>query len=590
MGENVLNLSFSLSTYIAFSIGDYCTVFNQVYKLNALPVFKKTAVNRFDYTVIMQFEGYDLSKAQYLGLGTDNTLTESEFYLMGNADMFMDLLIQNMNRISSGWVKGQVIATNFKNLDFKSETCYAVLGRLSTEFNVEYWIEGKKIHLTKQSRDTGYKLSVGQNRGLYEITRSNVDSTRIITRLYPRGSDKNLPTDYVGTRLHLPLKPSHGNDCLISDITWFKSQENIYTYINWARPKDPDVTSIEMVWGGVGSGTFPYSATFPVDGPGVIALPAPNIFDPTIGAIDAKFVSHGGACEGQETTVITIQGSNPQPIFPFVPVYYIEKNVSLYDIIEESATFDDIYPHRTGTVTAVDAGDPFKIIDTGIDFDLNAQLLPGLTAQLTFLTGSLGGYSFDISSYDNGTKAIEFLKNKNEQSIDVPSFSFKAAIGDQYVLTNIRMPDAYIEAAQAELLAKAKDLLDTYSQPQYTISATLDIKYMKNYLREVFAGDTVWIKDTQIGIDRKIRITQVTRNLVETYDFKVTLSDVIEVGTKDKIFTGISTAQRSTSDLNNQVVTRDIFNGNLVLPTNPGGAGFENVIVEIATNKLYRKE
>lgn len=583
MGENVLNLPFSLSVYVPFKIGQYCTAFGETYKIYEEPIIKKTGSNAWAYTIIMRSEGYDLSKPLYLGLDTNNELTESEFYLTGVAEVFIDLLIQNINRISSGWEKGEVTLTSFKTLGFKGENCYAVLGRLATEFNTEFSIEGKKIHLAKKSKDSGYTLQVGFNRGLKEITRLIVDNTKVVTRLYPYGSDKNLPTTYIGKRLHLPMEASHGNDCLISDITWYQSHDDGgYLHIVFQPPTDPGVTSVEMVYGETGSGLFPYSA---VGGMGHIAFMAGLGFD-----FEAKFISHGGACEGQETDVIRITGDNYQPIYPLVPGIYIEKNVDKYGISEDRVLFDDIYPHRTGEVSAINSVDPLMVVDTSLDFNLNPYFIPGLPARITFMTGQLAGYTFDLTNYDHGSRTIRFLPYKNDQAFVVPNSVIKADVGDKYVLTNIYMPDEYIEAAEQELLQKATDLLAAYSEPQYTIQAVLDAKYMKDYQREVFAGNTVWIKDLQMQIERKIRIVTCIRNLIEEYQFQVTLSDIVEIGMKDKIFSSIASNQRSVNDLSGQVVTRDIFNGNMVLPTNPGGAGFENVIVEVATNKLYRQE
>jgi hypothetical protein len=585
MGENVLNIQFTLSSYVPFGLNDYCTAFGETYRLYQLPIVKKTGSNAWQYTLTMRAEGFELSKALYLGLDSQNNLTESEFYLTGTADVFMDLLIQNINRISSGWEKGDIVATSFKTIGFNGENCYEVLGRLATEFTSEFSIEGKKIHIAKRSTPTGYTLQVGYNRGLKEITRVSVDNTRVITRLYPYGSDKNLPTTYVGKRLHLPQQASTGNDCLISDLTWWQSADDGYLFVSFNPPIDAGVTSIEMKYGEAGSGTFPYTKTLGLRG-GPVA-PAALGF-----SFDAKFVSHGGACEGQETPVINVTGNNPQPLFPLVPGIYIEKNVDKYGVIEDRALFDDIYPHRTGTVSSIDATDPFLIVDTSIDFDINAYLVPGLPVQLTLMTGQLAGYTFDVTEYDNGTKTIKFLQYKNEQSIVFPNATIKPEIGDQYVITNIFMPDSYIQKAEKELLDKAKAMLSMYSEPQYTIQAVLDTKYMKDYQREVFTGNTIWIKDIQMEIDRKIRIVTCVRNLVEPYQFQVTLSDIVEIGMKDKIFTSLASNQRSTNDLGNQVVSRDIFNGNLVLPPSSTavGAVFENVLVDKNTNKLYRQE
>jgi hypothetical protein len=590
MGDNVLTLHFFLSNYVDFKIGDYCTAFDEVYKFYELPVIQKKASNDFEYNVSLKSEGYDLSKAQYLFLGPDNTLRVSEFYLTGNAETFIDLLIANINRISSGWEKGEVIVTDYKNIGFKQDNCYGVLGKLATEFNTEFWIEGKKINLVKKSRNTGFKFEVGYNKGLYEITRVNIDSTRVITRLYAFGSSKNIPSGYEGAylfgtepRLHLPPKPSHGNNCLISDITWFEyTDQAAYLQFNWKKPLDPGVTSIEMVYGDTGSGLFDWSQTFGLTGgPMMIGFN----YD-----FEVKFISHGGACEGQETDVIRVTGANLQPIFPTEPVIYIERNVDKYGIIEETTLFDDIYPHRTGTVSSVDASNPNVIVDTSIDFDLAAYLQPGLTAKISFLTGQLGGYTFDISTWDNGTKRITFLKNKNEQNLDVPSSLIKPEIGDQYVLIDITMPTEYVKQAEDDLLAKAQEVLETYSTPQFTINAVMDTRYMKSYNKELFIGDTVWFKDTQLEVDRKIRISQVTRNLVEPFSFQITLADVIAAGKVDSIIQNIDSNSSAISRVSGNVSSRDVINGKMVLPTHPGGAGFEPVIVETATNKLYRQE
>jgi hypothetical protein len=280
-----------------------------------------------------------------------------------------------------------------------------------------------------------------------------------------------------------------------------------------------------------------------------------------------------------------------QPTFPSLPVIYLEKNVDKYGVIEGKYINDDIFPHRTGKVTSVDVANPNVIIDSTL-FNINDYLQPGLAAKIVFTSGQLAGYTFDISSYNDGTKTITFLKNKNDVNIEVPSSLIKPAIGDEYVLIDITMPDEYVEAAEEELLNKATEILNTYSQPQYTIQAETDTKYMKMYNRELFVGNTIWIKDVQFEIDRKIRITQVIRNLVEPFQFQITLSDVLAAGKLDTLVQNVSGAQRSVSDLGNTVVSRDVFNGQMVLPpsSTASGAVFENVLVDKNTNKLYRQE
>src|SRR5690606_30371611 len=57
---------------------------------------------------------------------------------------------------------------------------------------------------------------------------------------------------------------------------------------------------------------------------------------------------------------------------------YLEDNTLVYGVRETSVTFDDIFPQRTGTVTAVSGTDLFQFTDSNIDFDLNDYLMEGL--------------------------------------------------------------------------------------------------------------------------------------------------------------------------------------------------------------------
>lgn len=588
MGENVINLSFTTSSYIEFNIGDYCTVFGEVYKVKKqnLPVVKTTGSNRYEHSLKMFAEGDDLEKAQYFFYGPNNVLYESEFALMGNADTFMDLLIDNANRVSPGWTKGIVIASKYKNLTFSKNNCLAALSRLAQEFETEYWIEGKTIHLAKRSTDTGFNFKVGYNQGLHELTRVNVDDASVITRLYPYGAEKNLPQSYPGRRLHLPPAPTGigSPECLVTNVTYEVAAAGpgfIRVTFNWDAPTSPDITAVTIQWAETGSPAFSNN-TGSKNSPRFIVLPE-DIYD-------FKFRSEGsGVCAGETTGVITAVQTNLQPQLTTTPLIFLEKNTDLYGIIEETVFFDDIFPHRTGIVTAINAADPFSIIDNLIDFDLNAQLLPGLTAQITFNTGQLAGYTFDISAYDDGAKRITFLQNKNETKIDVPSALLKAAIGDEYVLTNIDMPTAYVKAAEQELFDRATAMLADFAFPQMTIQAVLDPKYMSAHQRVVSIGQTIWIENAPLKINRKIRLVSVIRGLVEEYSFQVTLADVVAPGKIDRLIQSGAVTQRDVNSLGSTVNTSDIFNGRLVLPPSGGGAGFESVIVETATNKLYRK-
>lgn len=590
MGDNALNLSFELNYYAPFTVGDYCTVFGEKYILFALPVVVKKSTRLWEYTMPMLAEGTELSKAQYLFLGSDNSLRESDFSLMGNADDFIGLLLQNAARVGTGWVKGQVFPTGYKNLTFSKENCYQALGRIAEAFSLEFSIEGKTIHLTKRSRDTGIVLKQGQYKGLYEVTRTNVDSTSVITRLYAYGADKNLPATYKGKRLHLP----NGYDaCLPSDIMVVITDKGDGTkdlFISWEPQSSLEVTGLEIevqdpdgVVTGINAAPTATNVTL-----NVLKHASSIPYNVTIN-------SKGGSCLNH-TLTFAVSESTTTPLFPLEAAIYVEKNTNLYGVIEYTHYFDDIYPHRTGKVTSIDATDVFKIVDSTMDFDVNAQIYPGLTPKVVFNTGQLAGYEFDINSYDPATKTFTILKNKMETAIDVPSTTLKPAIGDEYVLVDLSMPQSYITAAEGELKAKALEYLGIASQPQLTYQVVLDPVFVKqkNYTFQI--GDLVWIVDEALGVQRKIRITRTGRNVVNQNQYDIELSDVVTRGALSQIISNISSTDRSVTSIDRSIANNSILNNRVIgtlefsaMPETGTLTGFQAVYIETATGKLFRK-
>lgn len=454
MAENEIRLQFSLSYHARFLIGDWCTVFGEVYKLNKPIVEEKLSVSLYTYTMTMEAYQYDLSKIQYLFYGDDNSIKEGDFSLVGNADTFVDLVLKNLQRIDNTWEKGQVLPSTYKNLTFSNESCYGVLGKLAEAFETEFWIEGKKIHLTKRSYLTGWLLRQGRNNGLYTITQKPVENSGIVTRIYAFGSDKNIPSDYRN-------------------------------YSNRLR------------------------------------IPAPAI--------------------------------------------YLEQNIDQFGIIEHTEVFDDIYPHRTGTITAVDAGNIYKFKDVNIDFDINAQLLSGVTAKITFNTGQLSGYVFELSRFDNLIKEFTIIRSKNETTIEVPSSTIKPAIGDQYVLTDIRMPDTYINAAELALKERAQAFLNIYSSPNYIYLISFDPSFLsrKNIIPAI--GQVINLSDNELEVNKPIRIISTTRQIVKELIFDVELADILNKNTLALLKAGIAGNSTNVGDLQKSYDTNSLINNNKCL-------------------------
>lgn len=211
MGENTLFITITRATPFEFKVGDYLYFAAEKYTLNVLPKVKKDSSNRFVYDLLFEGIEYELRKVHLLfytesmGFGGG-----ADFSLMGNAETFVRVIVENLNRVQSGWTIGSVIESGFKNLTFSGNSCLEAISKLATEFETEYWIgNDKTVNLGKRGSIIPITFEYGKGKGLYSIERENVSSKDIVTRLYPYGSQENLPKNYRSNATRLRLNPEY---------------------------------------------------------------------------------------------------------------------------------------------------------------------------------------------------------------------------------------------------------------------------------------------------------------------------------------------------------------------------------------------
>lgn len=270
--------------------------------------------------------------------------------------------------------------------------------------------------------------------------------------------------------------------------------------------------------------------------------------------------------------------------------------------IERSVTFDDIKPERTGTVTAV--GDIYTFIDDTLDFDINAQLMAGISAKVIFQTGQCAGYQFEIAQggYNDTTKAITILKNDAETDLEMPSDLLKPAVGDEYILVDIIMPDSYRADAEERLLAKGQDYFNDNAPPKLTYTVPPDYFFFERNDIQLNLGDYIHMTDTDIDIDKDIRITSFTRDLHNEFKYtSLLLSDVVKGSIINGQFTqaeNIAKAQSLTklTDIQkarwnwkttNELTTLlNTIRGEMLLVMMDGGAYTSNIMATIAVDEI----
>lgn len=226
---------------------------------------------------------------------------------------------------------------------------------------------------------------------------------------------------------------------------------------------------------------------------------------------------------------------------------YIE-NAELRDKIgseEDVKTYDNIYPKRTGKVTAVVADDICAFIDDTMDFDLNKKddkgtmyLVDGASAKITFTSGRLAGQQFELNAkggYDDKTKKFKIIPFTDSRGLTIPSAetqdAYKIEVGNTYKITDIYLPEQYEKKAEEELWYAGSDDFKDASQVKAQYALTFDRLYFLQSLSRdtetsVFAvGDYVPVKDTRFCIEKTMRIQKITRNLLLEHDYQITLAD-----------------------------------------------------------------
>lgn len=219
--------------------------------------------------------------------------------------------------------------------------------------------------------------------------------------------------------------------------------------------------------------------------------------------------------------------------------------VARYGVHEARKVFDDIKPTFNGKITAVVAGNVLQFQDATM-FDLNAKeadgkttkyLVAGVSAKIHFNTGNLAGYEFDISKYDHATKTFTLKKLIDDRGDVFPSASstaFQFAVGDEYKILDVTLPERYQQEAEQKLQERALEYYRQNSQPKVKYGLSVAKSYLQKLFRGgeatgLFApGDYINVKDESIGVDKAVRIQSLERNLLDVYSYTLTLADVAE--------------------------------------------------------------
>ena len=219
-------------------------------------------------------------------------------------------------------------------------------------------------------------------------------------------------------------------------------------------------------------------------------------------------------------------------------------------INEQSLDLSHIYPKRKGTISAVFEVDKAKhfydFTDTSIPEALNFSDLQikGEKMLIYFESGMLSGREFEISRYEHSSgynhSARRFeIVPKEEDGVTMPNDIFKPAIGDEYSVYNMHMPNAYISdnatksGASWEMMKEACKYLYENRADMFTFTGDLDgIWAKKNWANvggRLKMGGYINFSDTEFQrTPVAIRIVGLKEYVNNPYSPQIELSNKVQ--------------------------------------------------------------
>lgn len=477
MADDTVTLEVVSTFLIDFEKGDKIKIDSDWYTIRTTVDRTKNSEDQYNYSITLYGCIYDLMKVMFRDTDVNGRSTSLTFDLTYSIKDFVKVIIYNMNRDYPGeWVfdDKDCPETEPKTVSFSCQNCLQTLQNECKDFDVDFQITTDKD-------------------GIHHIKIGKFGS--VVT---PPNGEK-----------YFQWGRGHG----------------LFTLV---EGKVDDKAIITRMYGEGGTNNIPtayrnYSERLQLPYPQRLNKHDHKLSDGTV--VKAKTMQIGCTDDNKR----------------YIEDAALSKKIG---VEEDAIQNDDIYPRRTGKVTAL-GDDVYTFMDDTMDFDLKASnsngttyLIDGTSAKITFITGRLAGREFELHDYDHSAKKFILKPYKDARGLVFPTSNttaFQIREGDQYKITDIIMPDSYIEDAEEDLWFYVYDKFLQAKQARAQYALTFSRSYfIENMPKDsdscLFTpGDYVPIKDERFNLEKNIRIQKVERNLLLRHDYTLTISDTATI-------------------------------------------------------------
>lgn len=226
---------------------------------------------------------------------------------------------------------------------------------------------------------------------------------------------------------------------------------------------------------------------------------------------------------------------------------YIDLNTQLgLKEHREEAAFEDIFPHRLGTVSSVRSEEQtntdgeeyivYYIKDKDLPFNPDEYMIGGEVIHITFESGDLSGREFECN-WHNGTQEFEIINTYPDENTQIPGGNIIPQAGDTYILTNIRMPDEYYPIAEEQYKQAVDSFLTEYSKDISIYSGDTDYIHVDKNSVPLSLGQRVRLEDAQYFEAGYLdtRITRIERKLGNLSEASIDCSSAVSTSWKSSV-------------------------------------------------------
>ena len=258
---------------------------------------------------------------------------------------------------------------------------------------------------------------------------------------------------------------------------------------------------------------------------------------------------------------------------------YIDLNTQLgLKEHREEAAFQDIFPHRLGTVSSVRSEEQtnkdgkkytvYYVKDKDLPFNPDEYMIGEEVIHITFESGDLSGREFECN-WHNGTQEFEIINTYPDENTQIPGGNIIPNVGDTYILTNIRMPDEYYPIAEEQYKQAVDSFLTEYSKDISIYSGDTDYIHVDKNSVPLSLGQRVRLEDAQYFEAGYIdtRITRIERKLGNLSEASIDCSSAVSTSWKSSVDSTLNNLEYTLAQEMAQTNVRLLKTGDMESPS-----------------------